>query len=1236
LSDSRELVREWYGQLALAARTPGLAQHLVRHMGEILPRFAAFYRWLRSLPRRIRRAFGRSRGLTFGSVALLLALCGGPVEAALITVDETSCRLADAIVAANTDTAAGGCNAGFGEDFLLLESNVTLARGTGLPEVRSAITIQAGQGTIIRGGNASCFYTSEEANLMLAGVTVRNCYSLYGAALHNLGTATLDAVTIRDNVAYAGGGLWNEGTMTIVGSSIVGNRAHSEEFGFEFGGGIGNYYADLTVTDTEISGNTSDQGGGGIYNLKGSLVLTRSTVSGNTNSCCGSVETWDGDATITSSTVSGNDYGVFGSRGTTTIEDSTVSENRFLGVGQDTGLLTLHRTLVTGNTSEVSVSGYATIEEGLNLLGQDGAAGVYGFTPDPTDVVPAAGVTIDDILLPLGDNGGPTPTHALVPGSPAQDAIPPTEPACGGSDQRGLPRPAGEGCDIGSVETQPFGLGFPLASTAPCDDGDCNAPCTAAIRGVLDHDATPLDPVLPRPRWHVRNGRVLAYTGESGYLYRTCDRDGYSQESGAPFLVNGHYVGNEHCRRARPPAPPDPEDYLGFDGSPGYDFSARPGTSILAAEGGILRRATTDPINDPRGEFDPWLQYHTFHIDHQNGTSTWYLHAESLTSEVEAQIEDRGYAIIARGERVATVGTWGLSCDTCVGVHFETRVAPAGGAPEDGVVVDPFDAATLLWTDRDADSLPDGCDPCPREANNADSDGDGSGDACDNCAGASNADQSDLDRDGTGDVCDVCPMDASNDADSDGVCGHTDNCPDTANASQVDADGDRLGDACDNCPAAANATQSDMDEDGVGDACDNCMQIGNPDQSDADGDGPGDVCDNCPTVANPLQEDRDFDGVGDACNDFEDRDGDDWADAFDNCPDVSNVSQADADADRIGDACDACPADPLNDGDGDGLCAGSDNCPAAPNAGQEDGDADGVGDVCDNCATTFNPDQKNTDGDAAGDVCDPCPASAYDDVDQDGLCGDVDNCPAVANADQADADADGFGDACDNCVAVSNHEQADTDADSVGDACDNCPVVSNADQADSDTKVADVVVWAVSATASSEFSSDEYGAVQATGEPDVAGGCVEDGNAWSPASGGTDPEWLEVRYATPSTSTGIEIYESAPGLRGFVYQIDLVDAAGLYYTVWMGTDTTMCGSAFAPTWPETSFEAIGARVYTQVDGFEQIDAVGLVTPSGVPDPDGVGDVCDNCPGISNAGQQDSDGDGVGDACESGR
>jgi hypothetical protein len=65
----------------------------------------------------------------------------------------------------------------------------------------------------------------------------------------------------------------------------------------------------------------------------------------------------------------------------------------------------------------------------------------------------------DPKLGPLADNGGPTLTMALLPGSPAIDAgdnasAPPT-------DQRGAPRPAGLACDIGAYEYDPLSLAMP-------------------------------------------------------------------------------------------------------------------------------------------------------------------------------------------------------------------------------------------------------------------------------------------------------------------------------------------------------------------------------------------------------------------------------------------------------------------------------------------------------------------------------------------------------------------------------------------------------------------------------------------------------------------------------------------------------------------------------------------------------------------------------------------------------
>ncbi|HEU5073398.1 MAG TPA: choice-of-anchor Q domain-containing protein, partial [Polyangiaceae bacterium] len=67
------------------------------------------------------------------------------------------------------------------------------------------------------------------------------------------------------------------------------------------------------------------------------------------------------------------------------------------------------------------------------------------FPVGATDIVP--GVPLASILeVPLRKNGGRTPNHALVAGSPAIDAVPLTEP-CPTTDQRNVGRPQGSACD---------------------------------------------------------------------------------------------------------------------------------------------------------------------------------------------------------------------------------------------------------------------------------------------------------------------------------------------------------------------------------------------------------------------------------------------------------------------------------------------------------------------------------------------------------------------------------------------------------------------------------------------------------------------------------------------------------------------------------------------------------------------------------------------------------------------
>jgi hypothetical protein len=139
---------------------------------------------------------------------------------------------------------------------------------------------------------------------------------------------------------------------------------------------------------------------------------------------------------------------------------------------------------------------------------------------------------------------------------------------------------------------------------------------------------------------------------------------------------------------------------------------------------------------------------------------------------------------------------------------------------------------------------------------------------------------------------------------------------------------------------------------------------------------------------------------------------------------------------------------------------------------------------------------------------------------------------------------------------------------------------------------APLALWAMTATASSEYESFQWGAIQATGVPNTAG-CGDDPAAWAPASDGAGPEYLEVGFPRATPATGIRIHESYNS--GFVYQVDLVDADGGEHTIWTGTDTTSCPGILELTWDETPYAVKGARIHTAKEGWEEIDAVELIT-----------------------------------------
>jgi hypothetical protein len=340
---------------------------------------------------------------------------------------------------------AEGTYTGSGSEVVLLDKDVTISGGWDEAFItQSATSTLDGQG-LRRGITVNSGVTTMVERILAQN---GNAGSDGGGGIYNSGILTLNYSSINANSAAIGGGIINfTGTLTLNNSTVRSNTSRTDEIFNGNGGGIYNW-GTLTLNSSTVSGNMGRSGGGiysgGIFG-GGMLTLNNSTVSGNT---------------APNAPFGGNfGGGIYNFSGTLILNNSTVTANSAVsggGIYPNSGVVTLKNSILAGNSAEGDGQDcFSTIGSGgHNLLGSTTSC---NFTQGSDDLL-----SVDPLLGPLQDNGGPTFTHALLPGSPAIDAGNPA--GCTDqngnlltTDQRGVSRPQGARCDIGAFELEATG-----------------------------------------------------------------------------------------------------------------------------------------------------------------------------------------------------------------------------------------------------------------------------------------------------------------------------------------------------------------------------------------------------------------------------------------------------------------------------------------------------------------------------------------------------------------------------------------------------------------------------------------------------------------------------------------------------------------------------------------------------------------------------------------------------------
>jgi hypothetical protein len=289
--------------------------------------------------------------------------------------------------------------------------------------------------------------------LTLSGVTIKDgAQAMFGGCIYAFDTAKLhDVVVTNCKASSAGGGIVAarlHADHCVVSGNTLGENG-------TLGAGI---FAkrELSLDYCSVTKNSAlaslYASGGGILVNSGQFSINHSTLAANVADKNAGADFGYANGVISNSTIANNtatvDVGAFSSTGVLDLLNSTITNNAVIGAGTiggiSTAALRIQSTIVFGNTLPLEPSDLA---QSAPVIGDHNLVGAWGSTLLPADTLNA-----DPKFGVLQDNGGPTLTIALAPGSPAID----TGINASGNmfDQRGAgyPRVDGAAADIGAYE----------------------------------------------------------------------------------------------------------------------------------------------------------------------------------------------------------------------------------------------------------------------------------------------------------------------------------------------------------------------------------------------------------------------------------------------------------------------------------------------------------------------------------------------------------------------------------------------------------------------------------------------------------------------------------------------------------------------------------------------------------------------------------------------------------------